>query len=320
MAEIERKKQAAEGMTSAKPRTLAGLNQEKIADLTKAIMEEGKKLASARAQLQKMKASSGKSAAVTVPRIRKEPTELPDGARDDKKMSGLMKPFPDGLESVLAHLLLKNPSAGVKTIVSDFIEKHPSVSKRQVEMKISHMAYKDKKDVDTKLQWYLKTEFLHLVGGSASSSSAAASEHKKTAKAAPAKKPVKTDSEIPVPKRNKKVDAPSPAEAGHGGSSSAIKRKADEAAGEPKKWQSRFKWFVKAKRKAAVAALIEQGGDDKDTDALKALLKKMFDDISDEEATEFERQEKADKARYDREVEACVPRAGESATKKVKGE
>ena len=299
LSEIERKKLAAEGMTSTKPRTLTltGLNQERIAELTKAIMEEGKKLANTRASLQKLKGTSGKSGAVAAPRVRKEVAESPDGARDDKKSSAAAKPFPEGLEGVLAQLLLKNPSAGVKTIVSDFNEKNPHVSKRQVELKITTMAYKDKKDVDSKLQWYIKSEYLHLVGGS--SSSAPSGESKKAPKAA-AKKP-KTDGETPAPKRTKKLEvAPSPVD---DPASLDRKRKSDDA-GEPKKWQSRFKWFVKAKRRAAVATLVEQGADEKDTEALKALLKKMFDEISDDEALEFEKQEKADRARYEREMEA----------------
>lgn len=65
---------------------------------------------------------------------------------------------------------------GIIKIVERFIEEHPEVPKRQIEIKINEMAYKEKRANDSKPTWYLKTEFEQYLAGSSSAGASSTKE------------------------------------------------------------------------------------------------------------------------------------------------
>ncbi len=69
----------------------------------------------------------------------------------------------------MVRLIVEAGGDGIAKIVEKFVELHPDVPKRQVEMKINEMAFKDKRGVDTKPTWYLKSEFEKYASGGTSS-------------------------------------------------------------------------------------------------------------------------------------------------------
>ena len=52
---------------------------------------------------------------------------------------------------------------GVSKVVEKFVEKYPNYAKRQVELKISEIAIKEKRVNDSKLVWYILPQYEHYL-------------------------------------------------------------------------------------------------------------------------------------------------------------
>ncbi len=170
--EIERKKNVVDSSAgTGKGKSTSDLNREKVAQLTKQISEEAKKLSAARAALSKAKPADGKAPAkgatvkgkggksddVTMEVSSSASPEQPAEKKERKKRAapaamdvdgekkGLLKPVPEAAVTILANLLVQHATLGVAKIVAKFLEEYPDVSKRQTELKISEMADKEKR-------------------------------------------------------------------------------------------------------------------------------------------------------------------------------
>jgi hypothetical protein len=108
-------------------------------------------------------------------------------------------------------LIVEAGGDGIAKIIEKFIEMYPEVPKRQVDIKINEMAFKDKRGNDTKPTWYLKPEYENLVSSSSSSVHEKAAEKpekaekveksSKAEKAEKAEKPEKTSNKRKLEKQ-----------------------------------------------------------------------------------------------------------------------
>jgi len=73
------------------------------------------------------------------------------------------KVLPDNISSVLAKLLVSSGAMGISSVVSQFIAKHPTISKRQVEMKIAEVAIKEKHEGDNTKVWHIRPAHVYLL-------------------------------------------------------------------------------------------------------------------------------------------------------------
>jgi hypothetical protein len=176
LAEIERKKSAAEAMSggagivgrpAARDRdSAAELSKERMDTLLKEIKTESQRLAQARIQLSKAKSnktaaaatSDAKSAATSAAPRKKAPVAVTTDASSDAaaiSAVGLGKILttrvPDGYLPELCKLIAKAGMDGIQKVVIPFVAAHPSLAKRQVEMKISEIAIKERRHPDTRL-------------------------------------------------------------------------------------------------------------------------------------------------------------------------
>eukprot|EP00501_MAST-03F_sp_TOSAG23-6_P000305 GSMAST32.ASY1.ANO1.312.1 assembled CDS len=81
----------------------------------------------------------------------------------------LFRPVPEKVLPILARLLIDSGSNGVSTVVNEFVEMYPSISKRQVAMKIAEIAEKAKRKGDSRLVWYIRESYQHLLDDSKTS-------------------------------------------------------------------------------------------------------------------------------------------------------
>lgn len=73
-------------------------------------------------------------------------------------------------------LLAKAGVGGIAAIVDGFVKRHPTISKRQCEIKIAEVAEKEKWPGDASKMWHVKPEYekyVRMEDGNASSSSSA---------------------------------------------------------------------------------------------------------------------------------------------------
>jgi len=73
------------------------------------------------------------------------------------------KVLPDGISSLLAKLLLSSKSMGISSVVAQFIAKHPTISKRQIELKIAEVAVKEKHEGDHTKVWHIRPAHTYLL-------------------------------------------------------------------------------------------------------------------------------------------------------------
>lgn len=202
LAEIERKKQAADALSAsnARPKDTVELSKSKMEVLLKEIKAESSRLAQARVQLQKLKtvkaaapagagssetgkraSNDGKTSASTfladngdnvspdgkvVKRPKREGED--DGGTGHASKAPInprtsTKQVPDGLLPELCKLLQAAGPDGINKVVDRFVLKHPLIARRQVEMKIWDVAVKEKREEDTKTVWHIKPECEHYL-------------------------------------------------------------------------------------------------------------------------------------------------------------
>ena len=335
LAEIERKKQAADAMNtgSSRPRTSADMNKERLVELTNQIALEGKRLGRLRTQLNKVKApvssttTTAAPAKATVERVstgedgRKKKASVAH-VKEEKETSAAREStgsaggergggpgsrallVPDGLLPELCKMLKKAGPDGVNKVVNEFTAIHTELSKRQTEMKIAEVAVKEKKADDVKQVWHIRPEFQHYLtmeNFHDEKAFAAAAAAASSSSAVPEKK-VKTEKGTAAKEKTT--------------SAAAAKRKRDEddnddgerggkggstpAGKEPKKAKHAFGFFVKAKRSEAEAEI----GDANKTEELKQLLKSMWNDLDPQARSKYEKMEQEDQQRYERELAA----------------
>ena len=135
---------------------------------------------------------------------------------------------------------------GVSKVVEKFVGNHPNFAKRQVELKISEIAIKEKRTNDSKLVWYILPQYEHFLEmenfeenaaiADKSDATAMETEDKKR------KRSIGDNMSSPESKPKQKVTKPS---------SEDKQTSQSSASGEPKKYKRAFAWFVKEKRPEA---------------------------------------------------------------------
>eukprot|EP00605_Chrysophyceae_sp_TOSAG23-4_P002848 GSChrysophyteH1.ASY1.ANO1.3137.1 assembled CDS len=71
------------------------------------------------------------------------------------------KNVPEGIVPGLAKLLVASQSMGISGVVAQFVAKHPTISKRQIELKIAEIAVKEKHEKDHTKVWHIRPEHNH---------------------------------------------------------------------------------------------------------------------------------------------------------------
>lgn len=163
LIELEKKKKATDGALGARAKEGSGLAQtdidklKRLQELDKQIAEEARKIAKARAELQKLKQPLEKDAAASGPPsttdlaalLREERNTIVStsaSARPAKKPGAGVKGIPDHLMPELCRIIVAAGPDGINKIIQRFLQPHPEISKRQTEMKIGEIAIKVQKE------------------------------------------------------------------------------------------------------------------------------------------------------------------------------
>jgi hypothetical protein len=175
LQEIEKKKNAAisiqvqsESKENLK-KTPNDVNKERMNELTKQIEADAKRMAVIRSELQKLRSTLGtgvdhKKEHTTTTTTTTSTKAVP---KDDKRilaaanaiaaaaagvptapinMRGIpSKPVPEGIIPDLCKMILKGGTDGINKIIVQFVDKYPTMSKRQVEKKVMEIAVKEKR-------------------------------------------------------------------------------------------------------------------------------------------------------------------------------
>jgi hypothetical protein len=303
LIEIERKRQVAEAQAStvSKSKSVGDVAKERLAEITKLIAEESKRLAVTRMQLQKLKSSGGllvaKVDTAPVTEVVEEgvPGVVAVPHTNVGRAPGYAVPVPMGLVPELCRLLIAAGPEGISKVITPFVANHPQYAKRQVEFKMHEVAIKERRPhVSDKIIWHIRDAYTKYIDMENFD-----------------------DDSAHVP-----VDHP-PAKAssgkGKGGDKSASKRKRESSGGddkgiemtaeqlkdlkgvaerEPKKFKRAFGFFVKGKRSEAEKELGDKASN---ADALRDLLTKKWETSNSDTRQAFEKMEQDDRSRYQRE-------------------
>lgn len=194
--EIEKKKLTVEALASSnsRPKDLSDANKTKLESLMKEIKAESLRLAQARLQLQNLKVThkpktEGKSGitATAISGTTKKKGPQPKsksaasisssafasaianapkatGSGQGKVGGPRAAPVPNSVLPELCRLLNDAGPDGISKVVDKFVANHPSIAKRQIEMKINEIAIKEKRSNDTKLvSLHLILKFIKLI-------------------------------------------------------------------------------------------------------------------------------------------------------------
>ena len=283
LLEIERKRSAADIMkssTGALPSTSssgrksssmapagsvegsASVSEGKVAELTKQVVEEVRRLNQHRDKLKSLQTDTVSSLSKTDESSLYHSSAL-DTAKPHRGAPFRVIPVPEGLAPELCRciyckpvdaivqlyhflfyairMLVKAGYDGITKVVNQFVTKYPTMSKRQIELKIGELAVKEKHDEDKGKVWHIRPQFAHYlqienfdetegIPPAPSSTNAAAIDSEKKSK--------------------KKKETPLVAF-----DSANSKRKREDDGAEPKKYKTAFNIFVKAVRADAEAEL-----------------------------------------------------------------
>eukprot|EP01038_Epipyxis_sp_PR26KG_P008238 gene8238-11148_t len=188
LIEIERKRQTVDTQsfgTVARLKAAGDHAKDKLNEITKQISDESRRLANARSQLAKLKAtanglptttteSNGKSSTGTganVNDVVKAPPKTKPGPKAKVPPSDGSAPtqskgpgqtanvVPEGIYPELCKLLVGAGQDGVTKVVAALILNHPNISKRQAEITIDKLAVKEKRAEDAYKVWHVKPEY-----------------------------------------------------------------------------------------------------------------------------------------------------------------
>mmetsp|Transcript_9123 Transcript_9123/g.8154 ORF Transcript_9123/g.8154 Transcript_9123/m.8154 type:complete len:1404 (-) Transcript_9123:63-4274(-) len=309
LAEIERKKLVSDNSFTniTKFKSASDVNREKLIEIEKQIEAESRKLANARLQLQKSKGSYSdkfdktlSSAVTTTSKTltnNNQPTKATAKAQSsapektkETASSRVLKPVPDEFLPELCKSIQAAKQDGIHKLVTQFLNNHPNISKRQVELKINEIAVKEKRAEDPYKVWHVKSEFERYLKGSSGEFS------EDTSNSSDKKRENDLDSHITTPPaaikpKKRKIENVS-------SSKSLDSQHVVITTEEPKKLKRAFGFFVKAKKGDALALLEDQS----DQEALKEKLKEMWSQTSSEERKIYEIKEAEDKSRYEKEM------------------
>lgn len=130
---------------------------------------------------------------------------------------------------------------GVSKVVEKFVGNHPNFAKRQVELKISEIAVKEKRANDSKLVWYIVPQYEHYLemenfedNTNMEKSDVSETEDKKRKRS--------LGDQLSSPESKLKSKAPK---------ASIEEKPSSQSYSEPKKYKRAFAWFVKEKRPEA---------------------------------------------------------------------
>ncbi|CAM9745440.1 unnamed protein product [Chrysoparadoxa australica] len=111
---------------------------------------------------------------------------------------GTVKAVPAHLIPELTRLVARSGSKGLDRLVTEFVSSHTDISKRQVELRVQEIGFKEKRQGDTRESWYIRPAFQkHLegeekeaapAGNQAAAATATASQPTETAPVSPGKK------------------------------------------------------------------------------------------------------------------------------------
>lgn len=156
------------------------LNLDRLANVSLEVRLQGRSYALARAKLlksanegfalnQNEQALAVETAAQIAARVAAvtSGTSNADGSttRGYKKPSGrpVAKHVPEGILPGLTKLLVASQAMGISGVVAQFVAKHPTISKRQIELKIAEIAVKEKHEKDPTKVWHIRPDFQHLL-------------------------------------------------------------------------------------------------------------------------------------------------------------
>jgi SWI/SNF-related matrix-associated actin-dependent regulator of chromatin subfamily A member 5 len=327
LLELERKRQAQGDLNNAAAggnnvkSSASDITRLKIKEISKQIEDDTKKLALVRAQVKKLKSSaisdptSKKKAAAAAPAFAIEEMAVAGNPEDEGKdfaaasrkssgkegstgstRGGIPTPLPEDLYPQLCRLVVDSGADGMSKVIERFYLLHPSYPKRQIEIAIDKLMHKDKRSQDTLKVWHMRKEFEHLLAGAPAGGSQTL--------ASPPPQPVKTENveKTTSKKRPRNSISNSDAATEDPQTVNSPHNANGETPGkipkEPRKFKRAFGFFVKEKRSDAEAML---GGEAENSEKLKELLTRMWEDADAAQKQIYEKKEQEDIERYNRE-------------------
>jgi SWI/SNF-related matrix-associated actin-dependent regulator of chromatin subfamily A member 5 len=152
LAEIDKKKggAAAPGVFVDMGSTSSTGMRERLAELSKQIAEEAKRLAATRAELARAKGGASASPAVgKEPKAKKQGASTSEEPTVSKFFGRPPKTITEEQLPDLCRIIVKAGPDGIHKIVNEFIDMYPELSKRQVEKKVMDIAIKEKRTTDS---------------------------------------------------------------------------------------------------------------------------------------------------------------------------
>jgi SWI/SNF-related matrix-associated actin-dependent regulator of chromatin subfamily A member 5 len=252
-----------------------------LAEFSRRMQEEGRQLAELRRDKGNLKLIMLQNEEMEKERnSREESRRLSDGKKpldgrknrkgsaDVRTSSGSaggsrLKSVPESMLPALVDFVANNSTSGIIQLVNNFVLEHPGVSKRQVEFKIHELAIKDKREGETRENWHVRDDYLHLLSDRKTDSSGAGKEG-----AAPTG-------------GGKKRKA-------SGGDNSAASTSKAKDGGSSGKARNPFSFFKEDYRKVARQQIIDAGVEDPSNDDVKAQLKSIWSELNDDELGFYE--------------------------------
>jgi len=269
------------GKSSAKEAAGDGASvHERMAELMRQISDEARRLAATRAELQKARKSiseaqgdrskPSKSAA-----SKKTSVESSIASADSSLGRNTQKAsVPDSLLPDLCRILASSGPDGMSKVVNKFLEHHPHIAKRKLELKIAEISVKEKRGKDTMKMWYIKPEFEHLLDVGVASGKKKEGSSKKRKLAA-------SEADGTPSSKSAKTTAAST------GKKSTADDDINRTSPRSGKKKTAFSLFVKDKR----PQVEENLGPDVDTAILKKELLDMWRSLGSSERAEYEKRE-----------------------------
>jgi hypothetical protein len=204
LMEIERKRQLNESKDGASAlKSSSDLARLRIKEVSKQLEDETRKLSLARAQIKKVKGQINPKEENQVEervKVQKQsvfaessPTKV-SSTTASKKTTGntrgaVSNPVPEELFPELCRVLVDARGDGMNRVVERFHERYSNISKRQIELAIEKLAFKDKREQDTTKVWYIRPEYEDLFLGKESGKKRTREDETKASTDAPGKAP-----------------------------------------------------------------------------------------------------------------------------------
>jgi hypothetical protein len=284
LSEIEKKRQMEASQAATK--NASDVARLRVNEINKQMEEETRKLTLARAQMKKLRAelSTGTTPAKVKAEkqdrdedreaVTKKAKSAPSAFNAASKSSGPSRPtvhaVPADLYPALCRIIIASTADGIQKVVDRFLTEHSNFPKRQIEIAIEKLAFKERRTGDSTKVWYIKPEFEHLLHQESSA--------------------VKISGEKRSREDSEDISISPSKQGATGGGGQPPK--------EPKKFKRAFGFFVKDHRAEAEAQL---GPDKNNAERLRDLLTRMWEETDGGVKKVYEKREQEDVERYQRE-------------------